>query len=80
VPRGGATRTYLSVKAPLYDADGAPYAICGISADITEHKRLLAALEEANRQKDAFPGHRGARVAIAARRDTGRAWRDAAES
>jgi PAS domain S-box-containing protein len=51
---GGAVRTYLSVKAPLYDATGTAYAVCGVSTDITERKRLGAALELAQRQKDAF--------------------------
>jgi PAS domain S-box-containing protein len=46
--------TYVSVKAPLYDAEGVPYAICGISTDISERKRLMSALEAAQRQKDAF--------------------------
>jgi len=31
-------RTYNSVKFPLYDADGLPYAVCGISTDITAVK------------------------------------------
>lgn len=51
---GPEARTYLSVKAPLYDANGTAYAVCGVSTDITERKRLSAALELAHRQKDAF--------------------------
>ncbi|HEY2989452.1 MAG TPA: PAS domain S-box protein [Candidatus Binatia bacterium] len=31
--------TYLSNKFPLRDSSGIPYAVCGISADITERKR-----------------------------------------
>ena len=54
VPSGGDLRTFLSVKAPLYDAAGVPYAVCGVSTDITERKRLISALELAQRQKDAF--------------------------
>lgn len=42
-------RTYLSVKAPLFDPDGKTYALCGISTDITERKRT----EETLRQKEA---------------------------
>ncbi|AUT01084.1 histidine kinase [Nostoc sp. CENA543] len=32
--------TYLSIKFPLCDSEGRPYAICGISTDITEKKQL----------------------------------------
>ena len=32
--------TYLSVKFPLFDPIGVPYAVCGISTDITERKAL----------------------------------------
>ncbi|UTW06551.1 EAL domain-containing protein [Pseudomonas benzenivorans] len=32
-------RTFLSVKLPLRHPDGSIYALCGISTDITEHKR-----------------------------------------
>lgn len=36
--------TYLSIKFPLYNESGEPYAICGISTDITERKRAEDAL------------------------------------
>ena|GEM_PF-579517 len=51
VLRGEEARTYLSVKFPLKGPDGLPYALCGISTDITRRKeteeraRFLAALD-----------------------------------
>lgn len=47
---GGELRTYLSVKFPLCDADGEPYAVCGVSTDITERKRV----EEELRSEQQF--------------------------
>ena len=35
----GAEHTFLSVKFPLHDAEGRPYAVCGIATDITGRKR-----------------------------------------
>ncbi|BEL06288.1 hypothetical protein Q0Z83_044790 [Actinoplanes sichuanensis] len=32
-------RTYMSVKFPVLNSTGKPYAVCGISTDITERKR-----------------------------------------
>jgi two-component system CheB/CheR fusion protein len=39
----GKPFTYLSVKAPLFDANGEVYGICGISTDISNRLRTLAA-------------------------------------
>jgi PAS domain S-box-containing protein len=44
MPVGDRTRTYLSIKFPLLDASRRPYAVCGISTDITERKRSEEAL------------------------------------
>lgn len=38
---------YLSLKFPLRDTSGHIYAICGISSDITERKRMEEQLKEA---------------------------------
>ena len=39
VPHDDGIHTYISIKFPLYDAAGIPYASCGISTDITERRR-----------------------------------------
>jgi PAS domain S-box-containing protein len=53
-------RTYISVKFPVLDSTGEPYAVCGISHDITERKnaeeevrRLNADLETRVRERTA---------------------------
>jgi len=48
VPLEDGLHTYLSIKYPICDADGAPSALCGISTDITAWKRA----EESRRQSD----------------------------
>ncbi len=42
----GKARTYLSVKFPLYDTEGSPYAVAGISTEITERKQAEQALAQ----------------------------------
>jgi PAS domain S-box-containing protein len=43
--------TYLSIKGPLVDGDGKPYAVCGISTDISERKRLEKQLFQAQKME-----------------------------
>jgi PAS domain S-box-containing protein len=42
----GKEHTFLASKFPLVDAGGKPYAVCAISVDITERKRMEKALQE----------------------------------
>ena len=55
-PQDDGLHTYLSVKVPLLDSAGVPFALCVVATDITENKRLAEAerrareLEELNRQ------------------------------
>ncbi len=44
-PREDGLHTYLSNKFPLLTADGVPYALCGISTDITKRKQAETALQ-----------------------------------
>jgi PAS domain S-box-containing protein len=68
VPQDDGLHTYISIKCPLQDESGRIYAICGISTDISERKRveearevLLASeratraeIERTSRMKDEF--------------------------
>jgi PAS domain S-box-containing protein len=47
--------TYLATKFMLRDQSGDPYALCNISLDITEHKRVEEAVQRVQRQlQDIF--------------------------
>ena len=52
VPYKGEPRTYLSIKFPLRDQQGSAYAVCGISTDITERKRMEEALLASQQRYD----------------------------
>lgn len=53
VPQDDGLHTYLSLKFPLLTNEGTPYAICGISTDITERKQAEVALEQAKEVAEA---------------------------
>jgi PAS domain S-box-containing protein len=44
-PHPDGLHTYVSVKFPFLDTAGKPYAVCGISTDITERKKAEQALQ-----------------------------------
>jgi PAS domain S-box-containing protein len=50
----GQRRTYMSVKFPLFRGDRTPYALCGISTDITDRKQAEQALRHYNTQLEQF--------------------------
>ena len=50
IPAGTDLISYLSVKFPLQDADGEIYAVCGISSDITERKKMENAIRGSERR------------------------------
>ena len=45
-PHDGGIHTYISLKFPIYDSSGKPYAVCGIATNITDRKRAEEALRE----------------------------------
>src|SRR5262245_39306457 len=44
IPLPDGLHHFISVKFPLYDTGGQPYAVCGIATDITDRKRAEEAL------------------------------------
>lgn len=57
IPSAESTGMWLTLKFPLYDEDGIPYAVGGISTDISDRNRTEAlvrrAMEEAERANQA---------------------------
>lgn len=47
-PHDDGLHDYLSVKFPIFDPNGNPYALCGISTDITDRKRFEKKLQRKN--------------------------------
>lgn len=53
VTRHDGERTMLSVKFPVYDADGGISGVCGISTDVTDRKRAEEAVRNLNEELEA---------------------------
>jgi PAS domain S-box-containing protein len=51
VPQADGPHTYISIKAPLCDEDGRPYAVCNISTDITERKLVEEQLRQSQKME-----------------------------
>ena len=49
-PHLDGSHTYISIKFPLRDQSGIPYALCGVSTDITERKQAEDLLRSHERQ------------------------------
>jgi len=50
VPQADGIHTYISLKFPLLNGEGKPYAVCGIARDITDRKQAELALQQAKEE------------------------------
>jgi two-component system, cell cycle sensor histidine kinase and response regulator CckA len=50
-PQPDGLHTFISIKAPLCDEAGRPYAVCGISTDITERKLVEEQLRQSQKME-----------------------------
>lgn len=57
VPQEDGEHTYISVKSPILRSSGAIYAVCCISTDITERKRMADQLHENERALGTLLGN-----------------------
>jgi signal transduction histidine kinase len=60
-------RTFVSVKFPVLDTDGQPYAVCGISTDITEWTLAEAEVRRLNTELEMRVRHRTAELEASTR-------------
>ncbi|MBF0294873.1 MAG: response regulator [Magnetococcales bacterium] len=64
LPLEDGMHTYISIKFSLKGSDGKPYAVCGISTDITERKRMEEDLRRAKLAADAASQAKGEFLAV----------------
>ncbi len=62
VPHGGSVHHFVTVKFPLRDNDGKPYAICGIATDITGLKRAEELETKMAREREMFAQQRASQL------------------
>lgn len=65
IVNGEMANTYMAVKFPLFDDKGIIYAICGISTDITDRKKVQEELEVYRAHLEELVKHRTSELTLA---------------
>ena len=53
-PHKDGLHTYISIKVPLFNSEGAVYGICGISTDISERKKVFEKLKSSEEKLKSY--------------------------